>query len=199
VNRELASDKVGLRNELRRRLRSLPPADLDSSSIAIGSELERRIDWSVPRSMLLYYPRPDEPDLRALARHAAARGWSVALPAFDEASGCYGARVVSDFDGCLGLGRHGIPEPLTRCPAIALNQLDLVLVPGLGFTSDGSRLGRGAGHFDRLLRSVEGFKCGVAFDLQVVSRLPLEPHDVTLDGLMTPSHWWCLRQSTVWK
>jgi 5-formyltetrahydrofolate cyclo-ligase len=61
--------------------------------------------------------------------------------------------------------------------------LDLILVPGLAFTSEGCRLGRGSGYYDRFLSKIPGttFKVGVCFDFQFLAELPHEPHDVKMD------------------
>jgi 5-formyltetrahydrofolate cyclo-ligase len=67
-------------------------------------------------------------------------------------------------------------------------------VPGLGFTPDGRRLGKGRGYYDRLLRLVRAFRCGIAFDEQIIEDLPAGPHDERLDCILTPSRRWdCLR------
>ena len=72
---------------------------------------------------------------------------------------------------------------------VALNRLDLALVPGLGFDARGHRLGRGKGHYDRLLAGFTGMKIGVAFDFQIVTEVPREPHDIALDAVVTPTRW----------
>jgi 5-formyltetrahydrofolate cyclo-ligase len=63
------------------------------------------------------------------------------------------------------------------------------LVPGLAFDPSGRRLGRGKGFYDRLLAMVRGRKCGIAFEEQVVPEIPVEPHDIRLDCLLTPRRW----------
>ena len=68
-------------------------------------------------------------------------------------------------------------------------RLDLVLVPGVAFDLHGRRLGRGRGYYDRLLSQVGGRTCGVAFDEQVVSEVPVEAHDVLLNCILTPTRW----------
>jgi 5-formyltetrahydrofolate cyclo-ligase len=64
---------------------------------------------------------------------------------------------------------------------------DLILVPGLLFSRDYHRLGRGAGHYDRFLCTLDGNcqKIGVCFRAQCVTELPAEEHDVRLDGVVT--------------
>jgi 5-formyltetrahydrofolate cyclo-ligase len=66
---------------------------------------------------------------------------------------------------------------------------DVVIVPGLAFTTGGDRLGQGGGWYDRFLSGARAdcTTIGVAFDVQVVERLPVEPHDVPLDHVVTES------------
>ena len=88
--------------------------------------------------------------------------------------------------GDLGSGFRGILEPSTASPAASLDQVGLVLVPGVAFDRLGGRLGQGGGFYDRLLADLEGaFSVGVAFEAQIVDTLPLEDHDVALDALVT--------------
>ena len=72
---------------------------------------------------------------------------------------------------------------------VPLNRLDLALVPGLGFDARGHRLGRGKGHYDRLLAGFGGRKIGVAFDFQIMAEVPCEAHDIVLDDIVTPARW----------
>ena len=89
----------------------------------------------------------------------------------------------------LSVGQFGIFEPTQVCPRVNLNELDFLLVPGVGFTLAGRRLGRGKGYYDRLLAEARGTKCGVAFDWQVTVDVPAEPHDILLDCIVTPTRW----------
>ena len=86
-------------------------------------------------------------------------------------------------------GVLGIPEPREDLPEVAPESIDWVLVPGLAFSDQGYRLGRGAGHYDRLMPQLRSDAVCWAV-LPVVSadsaRLPVEPHDMPLDGVCTP-------------
>ena len=68
-----------------------------------------------------------------------------------------------------------------------LEKPDLIFVPGLAFSKDGHRLGRGAGFFDRLLagRAARAFKIGICFSFQLVDAVPTERHDIEMDILVT--------------
>jgi 5-formyltetrahydrofolate cyclo-ligase len=67
-----------------------------------------------------------------------------------------------------------------------LAQLDLIVVPGLAFTAEGNRLGRGAGFYDRFLAGIPAntVKVGVCFEFQRVSEVPQESHDVKMDAVV---------------
>jgi 5-formyltetrahydrofolate cyclo-ligase len=62
-----------------------------------------------------------------------------------------------------------------------------VVSPGLAFAVDGRRLGRGKGFYDRMLAAVDGLTCGVAFDEQLVEELPVDPHDIRVSWILTPT------------
>lgn len=178
--------KKALREEMRRRLSGLSPADRDDASEGIRRHCLGLPEWSACRTLALYHPRTDEPDLWALAGRAWAEGRVVVLPSHDEALRAYRWRRV-DGPSDLVPGRFGIPEPSPRCPEVPTGRLDLAFIPGLAFALDGVRLGRGSGFYDRLLESFRGRRFGVAFDFQVLPQLPREGHDAGLHGVITPS------------
>jgi 5-formyltetrahydrofolate cyclo-ligase len=138
--------------------------------------------------VLCFASLSDEPDIAPAVESALAEKKIIALPRFDSASGCYGASVITD-SAQLVRGPFGALEPGPGCPLCPLNQLDLILVPGVAFDLAGRRLGRGKGFYDRLLAAVRGHKCGVAFEEQIVADLPEEPHDVRVDSIVTPARW----------
>ena len=63
----------------------------------------------------------------------------------------------------------------------------MILVPGLAFDLRGGRLGRGRGYYDRFLAGATGLRVGVCFEDQIVADVPLEPHDLRMDFVVTPS------------
>ncbi len=87
--------------------------------------------------------------------------------------------------GLLIAGHHGIPEPASG--SVPVDEVDVVILPGVAFDLDGGRLGRGGGHYDRLLALLPGdtVRVGVAHTGQLVTRVPREPHDELLDVVVT--------------
>jgi 5-formyltetrahydrofolate cyclo-ligase len=87
-----------------------------------------------------------------------------------------------------------LDEELEAGPYAALQSsgapvaVDTVIVPLIAFTEDGHRLGQGGGHYDRWLASHPGVTAiGLAWDMQKVESLPLEPHDQRLAAVVTPT------------
>ncbi len=62
---------------------------------------------------------------------------------------------------------------------------DVLLIPGLAFSTNGERLGRGKGFYDKFLFDYRGIKVGVCFEVQLVAEMPTEAHDVNLDYIVT--------------
>lgn len=178
-----------LRTQIRAVLRCLSPAEREARAAAGCDRLSRQRSWREAGAILFYAPLAGELDVWPLLAVALAQGKTVALPRFVPAKAAYEPARVGDPARDLRSGRYGIREPGPACPVIPANRLDLILVPGLAFDLSGHRLGRGQGFYDRLLSQVSGLKCGVAFDEQVVPALPVEPHDVTLDCILTPTRW----------
>lgn len=72
-------------------------------------------------------------------------------------------------------------------PALEASEVtpEIIIVPGLGFTKSGKRLGRGKGFYDRYLEKNSVIKIGIAFESQVLEDLPVDAHDVLMDFVVT--------------
>ena len=181
--------KALLRDQIRARVRSISPAARSSGSLKLCAQLRAQRVWQESKAVLLFAPLPDEPDVWPLLDEALAANKIVALPSFVSGTNTYVARRVTNPARDLIVGQFGIREVAELSPEMALNQLDLVLVPGIAFDPHGNRLGRGKGFYDRLLAAVRGTKCGVAFDEQLVDAVPVGPLDIPLNCILTPTRW----------
>ena len=181
--------KAALRANIAAELKKLNATERAALAVEACALLERQAVWRSAKTLLFYAPLADEPDLWRLLEDSLAAGKTVALPRFHMEQGAYVACLITRADSDLQTGKFGIREPRESCPIIPLNRLDLVLVPGVAFDLNGHRLGRGKGYYDRLLANTAGSTCGVAFDQQIVSQVPSEPHDVRLSCILTPTRW----------
>ena len=191
--RNASETKAALRQQLRAEAARHTGVELAEGSRAICDRLAAQDAWRNARTVLVYSPLPGEPDLQPLVKSALEATKTLAFPRFDRSTGAYQICQVTQPASQLISGQFGILEPRLECPVCKLNELDLALVPGIGFSLNGCRLGRGKGYFDRMLSEVRGWKCGVAFDWQVTVEIPTEPHDIRLNSIVTPSRWHLVR------
>ena len=67
-----------------------------------------------------------------------------------------------------------------------LGAVEMIVVPGVAFDREGNRMGRGRGFYDRLLKSTpRAMKVGVCYDFQMIEDVPVEPHDVKMDCVVS--------------
>jgi 5-formyltetrahydrofolate cyclo-ligase len=81
-------------------------------------------------------------------------------------------------------GSYGILEP-KKIIKTSIDDVDLIIVPGVGFDKQGNRLGHGKGYYDNLLNNSKALKVALAFEFQVVERIPVKKHDVAMDRIIT--------------
>lgn len=142
--------------------------------------------WRGARTIALYLPLgAAEPDTAGLLAACRRDGRDVAVPAWDPAAKSYFWAALAP-DEPLARGPLGIPQPAAPRRVDAAS-IDLFVVPGVLFDGDGTRLGHGAGHFDRLLagRRADATVLGLAHPWQrVAERLPRGPLDVPMDRVL---------------
>ncbi len=186
----ILDSKLALRRRMRAELKLITTGQRAAASAQACALLQAQTVWKEAESILFYAPMPGELDVWPLLVEALRVGKTTALPRFQAETGDYTVRVLADALADVQVGAFGIREPVARCAALSpVKKLDLLLIPGLAFDLNGHRLGRGKGYYDQLLATVRGTRIGVAFDQQIVSGVPVEPHDVRLNGLLTPTRW----------
>jgi len=138
------------------------------------------------QTVFLYASMPEEVQLYGLMKQALADGKTVCLPLITGKGTMEAVWLSSLAD--LVTGKYGI---LTVAPSkrriIPAEKIDFVLVPGAAFDRKGGRLGLGAGFYDRFLteKAPQGYRCALAFSCQLVERVPMEPHDVAVQYIVT--------------
>lgn len=183
----LTPEKGALREQLLLVRAALPPSFRESASRAIAARLVALPAWREARTVALYAALGAEVDTAELARLALAAGKRVAWPRTSPTGP--GLSFASCAPAELVPGPARTLEPPADAPPISLQSVDLFVVPGVAFDAAGGRLGRGRGHYDAALSRIRpgAIRVGLAFDEQVVAEVPVEPHDVRLDAVVTPS------------
>lgn len=181
-------DKPTLRQILRERLRGLDEGSRQQAASEIARHILARCDQAdVPFCISLFGGLNNEPDFLPLVLSQIVARGSCAVFFQIEGSELRPRQVRSMDD--LRRGQMNVWEPADHCPHVAIASLDIVLVPGLAFTRDGARLGRGGGFYDRLLAHPDcrAHRIGIAHDLQLVDSIPLEPHDQRVHQIISES------------
>jgi 5-formyltetrahydrofolate cyclo-ligase len=185
----LAKAKASLREQVRARLKTIPAAAHATASAQLCARLAQVKIFAEAKTILFFAPLLREIDIWPMLSDSLAAGKTTTLPRFDSATNRYVACQIKNPTTDIGTGKFGIREPNKLCDIVSLNRLDFILVPGIAFDLHGRRLGRGKGFYDQLLADLRGTTCGVAFDEQIVTEIPVEPHDVRLHCILTPTRW----------
>ena len=153
--------------------------------ILAGAEFRRA------RTVMAYASFGSEPDTGPLLAEALRSGKRLLLPKVNRQAGALDVFQVTDLEAGLAAGLWGIREPVPDvCALCAVEEIEFVLVPGVAFDRTGGRIGYGRGFYDRLLASCRSgsrrpIAIAAAFEAQVVEAIPMEPHDVRIDALVT--------------
>ncbi|MCA1819853.1 MAG: 5-formyltetrahydrofolate cyclo-ligase [Thermoplasmatota archaeon] len=167
---DLAADKADLRRRLRAAVAALPPARRALEEEVVQAAIQADPAWRDARRILLYRAVPPEFSVVGLTLAAWREGKRTFFPRVAGA-GRLTLHEVASWDA-LRPGSFGIPEPPAETPEIAPGEVDVALVPGVGWDAAGHRLGRGGGFYDRLIPRLGGLAWGVGFACQRVPRLP---------------------------
>ena len=184
---DASAAKRELRAGIRERRSSMSAEARAAADEAIGAHLVQLASDLNSRSIAAYLSTPLEPQTRGFLAWACERDIRVLLP-------------ISREDGLLDWATYdgdeedvdilGMPTPTSELLGpIAINDVDLIVVPAAAVDRSGMRMGWGRGYFDRTLGSME--RCppvyAVIFDDELVDSLPAERHDQPVDGVVTPS------------
>lgn len=186
---DLKARKWALRRAMVARILALDPADRARQEAALGDRFAGLPGLEEAGTVLLYGSAfPEEIGTWTFLRRTLERGQRLVLPRVERAETRLRLFQVTDLDADLVPGTLAIPEPRPECHELDPEAIDWVLVPGLAFDRLGYRLGRGAGHYDRLLPRLrpEAPRWALALEPQLVEALPTGPHDQPIDGVATP-------------
>lgn len=174
-------EKKILRKKIKRQKNRYNEDELKTIGQDAMAQLEELPEFQRAKTIFIYWSLPDEVPTHELIEKYR-RQKKIILP-----------RVVGDhlelreYSGIESLETghsHGIQEP-TGMVFTDLESIDLAVVPGLAFTKNGERLGRGGGYYDRTLPFLaRAFKVGVAFPFQIIPRIPTDDHDERMDKVI---------------
>lgn len=177
--------KAELRGRVKALLSAQTPEERRRRSLSIESRLFASKEFSGASNVAFFASLTEEVETRPMIERALREGKNVALPKTDLTTKKLSFYRIEDARE-LTPGTMGIPEPREDASRlVAPEDLDCVVVPGVVFDRAGYRIGHGAGLYDRFLKIAPGVKIGLAYSFQLVGRVPVEPHDVRVDRVIT--------------
>ncbi|MBN2247100.1 MAG: 5-formyltetrahydrofolate cyclo-ligase [Coriobacteriia bacterium] len=179
--------KSVLRLKARAARRSVLPELRTAYAYAVAERVLALPEIAGASAVMVYGASPEEVDVSVLEFALRERGTRIAYPRVA------GPRELTlhwvDRESPLVNGAFDLREPTEDSPRAPLEALSALIVPGVAFDPSGNRLGFGGGYYDSLLADVGGcpLTIGVAYDEQVVDRVPHDSYDRPMDIVVTPT------------
>lgn len=167
-------EKQQLRRKLLEQLLSLTQEEIKRRSKNVEERLSGLSIYKQAKKVMVYYPLKGEVDILEMIRKDI-KSKQFFFPVMDTKAGDLEAYQVKDLDDDFAVGPFGVKEPdPKKTRKFDAGEIDVVIVPGLGFDYQRNRLGRGAGYYDRFLQRLTPStkKVAIAFDFQIVESLP---------------------------
>jgi 5-formyltetrahydrofolate cyclo-ligase len=165
---------------------------MQQSPAAFASDVPARtllaaLDEMNARTVLAFASMGGEVSTDVLLRGILDSGRTLVLPRATSKIAAMTLHRVTDLDIDLEKSRLGFPQPLKTLRLVDVSEIDLIVVPGVAFDETGNRLGRGAGHYDRMLAlpGVRARIVGLAVEAQIVPAVPVEAHDRPMHAIYT--------------
>lgn len=184
----MTEEKKQLREEVLSRRGAVSTANRVIRSADI---LQRLFELEVMRSaswVHFYVSYGNEVETTGMVAHALKHGKRVSVPMMDADSNRLILSELKDPVRDLAPNAHGIPEPKAEAfRPVGIDEMELMVVPGIVFDEKGYRIGQGGGYYDRLLDEISGRIpiVGLAFELQIRPVVPVEAHDIPVNWIVT--------------
>ncbi|WP_234445862.1 5-formyltetrahydrofolate cyclo-ligase [Carboxylicivirga marina] len=179
----MIEQKRALRKQIKELKSQLSADERKRQTEIIHSKLESSEAFCNASSVLLYWALPDEVGTERLIEkwHSSKEIYLPVIHGDDLKIVRYTGK-----DSLVAGDKYGIPEP--NGPEIDdESRIELVIVPGVAFDGDNNRMGRGAGYYDRILKRIpEATKTALAYSFQMVSKVPVEAHDIKMNMVISP-------------
>jgi 5-formyltetrahydrofolate cyclo-ligase len=181
-------NKIEIRKEIKLKLSQLDARAKARKSKLICENIFSYITELKGNRIGLYFPIQNEVNIEPIFELLLSSGCRLFFPRSSVKDEYieYEMAEVTELQECKK-SRYGILEPKEECLTEQTENLDIWLVPGIAFSQQGIRLGRGGGYYDRLLQFAKKKKVGILYEVQLYNGIPEEAHDIKMDVLITES------------
>ncbi|NQU75770.1 MAG: 5-formyltetrahydrofolate cyclo-ligase [Planctomycetes bacterium] len=178
--------KNRIRQEIRQRIAGLDQMVRYARGLAACKHLTCQEEFLKADVVMIFLSMPDEVDTTPVALAAWQMDKTVLAPAISWQHRRLTPMEITSLETGIKTIHHAIPEPTENRP-VTIEMIDLIIVPALAYDRTGHRLGRGHGFYDRFLAHDEchARTCGLILREQLVDSLPVQPHDISVDMVVT--------------
>ena len=173
--------KHKIRHHIRQKINSISELEKSEKSDIIKAKLFNEEEFKKARVVMFYVSLKDEVETLAMIDEAVKTGKRVCVPVILKEEKRLIAGEIKNRSEDLESQHFGIYQPKSgHVNEVPLENIDLIIVPGVAFDKNNVRLGRGHGYYDKFLCGIPSSTktIGLAFDFQVVENLPKDSHDV---------------------
>lgn len=150
------------------------------ASKSIQKKLKKIESFRNAQKIGAYYPTGSEILTQDIMQEVLSNGKEIFLPKVIGKEMEF--RKIIDFSN-LERGSFDIMEPRDECPVN--NNLDIILVPTVGISPSGVRLGYGHGYYDRFLAKNKIKTISLTLEKQIIKNIPRSDHDIIIDWIIT--------------
>ena len=173
--------KHKIRHHIRQKIKSYSELEKSEKSAIIKARLFNEEEFKKAKIVMFYVSLKDEVNTLSMIDEAVRAGKKVCVPVILKEEKRLIAGEIRNRSEDLERQHFGIYQPMEgHVKEVPLENIDLVIVPGVAFDKSNMRLGRGHGYYDRFLSGIPNSAktIGLAFDFQVVEDLPKDSHDI---------------------
>ena len=176
------AEKEKIRRRILKLRDGLSSEEREEKSKQIKKKLFALFEFRAAKTVFFYAAKGNEVETKGMIKESLSLGKNVGLPIvkrkeiFFSQTFNYGKLLPSTF---------GILEPEEKYP-ISLDEVNLIIVPGIAFDEMGNRIGFGRGFYDRFLKKIpDVFKIGLAFEIQIVEAIAKDLDDIPVNRIIT--------------
>lgn len=185
---DMKNGKSSVLAQVASRLDALSPETLEEKYQTIEDKLFEFANFLEAQQVFMYTPTSTEIPTETIIRKTLEIEKGVILPVFTDAKNAFHLYKISNYKKDLVMNANDILEPNPeRCKKIALDEVDIAIIPGLAFDDKGGRVGFGNHYYAKLITKLPETcrKVALAYEDQIVDQIQMESRKFTVDIIIT--------------
>jgi 5-formyltetrahydrofolate cyclo-ligase len=178
--------KSDIRKDILYKRNSLSESEIINNSKIINLRVIATKEYQSSKSIGAYYPTGSEVKTFDIIKHSIDNKKEIGLPRVIDSTKIKFFKIIEDSFEKIKFtkGKYGIFE--NSMSTISIDQMDLLIIPGIAFDSQGNRIGYGKGYYDRFLSSRKAkYVIGLAYETQVINESPNNDYDIPVNIIIT--------------